>query len=244
MISLVAIVKEERNLVEWCEYHKGIGFDRIFLYLNDWLPDYDLPEGVTTEVIHGKAKQLAAYNKWLQDYQHFYTHAAFFDADEYLYLAKWANVTEMLRQLGWDKHTVINWVFFGSQQVPKNEGIVRRFRMRASTIDKHVKCIVRLNQGAYMTGPHNCSQLAYSPEHRPVLGPFNPKGKMDNAFIAHYWTQDLEYFRVKCARGRADTGDKFNHKVQEWHEQNVITNEVYDDRLVLNYYNFINHESE
>jgi hypothetical protein len=230
MIALVAIAKDESNLIEWSRYHKAVGFDKIFIYCNDWMPDYALPNYVTVIPIAGECKQLFAYNDWIKRFQKFYAHAAFFDCDEYLFIES-GNVNDLIKKLP-DRHIAINWVMFGSKEEPfQFNTVINRFLHRAEKVNDHVKTILHLNQGAYMTNPHHSNQSGYSPENIVVTGSFNTRGTMANAFLAHYWTQDETYWNKKMLRGRADTGRKYGRTLHDYANHNSFANEVYDNRL-------------
>ena len=43
-VALVCIAKNEDNYIEeWVLYHKKLGFDRIFIYENDWKCNLEYP---------------------------------------------------------------------------------------------------------------------------------------------------------------------------------------------------------
>lgn len=206
-VALVAIVKDENHLVEWCRYHMSLGFDKIFLYCNDWMPSYALPNSVNVIPIAGQRKQMIAYQQWTKAYGHSYDYAMFLDADEYLYLVKWNTVQEMLIQIVQGKRSmVINWVFFGSKEEPfMFHTVVSRYLHRDDSVDRHVKTIMKLGVGNYMINPHHGHGSAISPEHKEVIGSYNEKGSMENAFIAHYYYQSPDHWDKKVKRGRADS---------------------------------------
>jgi hypothetical protein len=236
-VALVCIVKEEEHLHEWIRWHRALGFDDIYLICNDWTP----PEGLNAIIIRhpGIAQQMKAYNAWIAMHKTEYEFAAFFDADEYLYLVKHNSVKELLADC--KVSLAINWVFFGSREDGINvgemedNGVVTRFKYRANKTDPHVKSIVKLQHNTVMNNPHYSVAAGISPEGEVVLGPHNKKGSMETVFIAHYWTQTQEYFRKKINRGRADTGKKFGHKMVEWEQVNAEANEVLDERLSNKY---------
>jgi len=209
-VALVAIVKQEQHLVEWCRYHYALGFDKIFFFANDWMPDYALPNSVDVTPIAGECQQINAYNRWITTYGSSYDYVAFFDADEYLYLVKHKSVKEFIAD--YKTSISINWVFFGSNETEIKQGIVGRFIHRQVGVDRHTKMIVKLTSGVRMINPHFANEASYSTERLPLIrNPFNERGTDQIAFIAHYWTQTREYFEsAKVARGRADTGLKFN----------------------------------
>jgi hypothetical protein len=224
-VALVAIVKQEAHLAEWVKWHRSLGFDEIYLICNDWQPAEDL--SVRLLIASGKGLQLKVYNAWISSFGRPYDFVAFLDADEYLYLSDHNSVKDILS----DRSIGINWVFFGSEENGHNTGVVSRFQYRQQGVDKHIKSIVKLGEGVKMLDPHHSNTHTYSLEGQLLKGPFYRSGSDANAFIAHYYTQDFEYFKKKCDRGRADTGDRFNHSYSEWEEYNKICNQVWDSRL-------------
>lgn len=232
-VALVAIVKEESNLKEWIDYHRSWGFDDVYLLCNDWRPEEKLKAKLID--VPGKGVQIMAYNKWIEFYGKRYDYAAFFDADEYIYITNHTNVKQILLpgySLG------INWVFFGNYETPDQTGVISRFRYRARYIDKHIKSIVRMDKGVCMPGVHHSNDTTVSPECKilPTV-PFNDKGSMDNVFLAHYYQQDREYFKKKIIRGRADIPGAFR-QFEEWYHYADYCNEVKDERI-LNHFNQI-----
>jgi O-antigen biosynthesis protein len=234
MIALVCIAKDEHNLVEWCRYHRAVGFDKIFIYANDWMPAYALPNYVTVIPIAGEVKQLFAYNDWIKRFQKFYTHAAFFDCDEFLFFANGEDVNKLVARLP-ERHIAINWVMFGSKEEEGGTGIINRFCHRSKNVNTHVKTILHLNHESYMISPHNSNKSGYSPENIRVMEAHNTLGSMQNVFLAHYWTQDADYWERKMKRGRADTGKRGARTKMDFVTHNCISNEVFDDRLKLYY---------
>ena len=232
-VALVAIVKQEDHLVEWCRYHMSLGFDKIFLYCNDWMPDYALPNSVDVIPRAGTRQQMKVYNDWIKVYGPSYDYVMFLDADEFLYLVSWNKVQDMLKQVtDGQKSMVINWVFFGSKEEPfMFHSVVRRFCYREDKVNKHVKTILKLGSGNYMVSPHNGNQVAVSPEHIKVEGPFNVAGTMINAFVAHYYYQDVRHWLKKVGRGRADSIRTRDNEIYDEHDHN----KVFDPRLEKTY---------
>lgn len=232
-VALVAIVKEEKFLLEWCRYHAALGFDKIYLYANDWMPDYALPNGVEVIAVAGQGVQMRTYQRFQEQFGKYFDYAMFLDADEYLYLVKWRNVKELIAQISNGKSIAINWLHFGNPD-PSVSGVVRQFLYRDEKADRHVKTIMRLNAGNYMTNPHHGKLSAVSCEHRVVTGPFNFNGSIENAFIAHYYYQDIEHWQKKVARGRADSA-VMRRDGERWMPDGAYS--VFDNRLKLFYDN-------
>lgn len=90
-LSLVCIAKyEEAYIKEWIDFHLCVGIDRIYVYDND-SPDLRrilqpyIEKGVVVyKEIHGKARQLDAYNDAVYFFKNRTRYMAFLDVDEFL----------------------------------------------------------------------------------------------------------------------------------------------------------------
>jgi hypothetical protein len=70
-IVLVCIAKnEEKYIQEWIDYHFKLGFDSIYIYENDWKSNI-VQDNVTTISFNGRAKQMPAYNHFIEIYSDF-----------------------------------------------------------------------------------------------------------------------------------------------------------------------------
>jgi hypothetical protein len=219
-VALVCIAKNEDPYIqEWIDYNKKLGFDDIFIYQNDWRWDGE-SENVHKFVIDGKSKQREAYNHFIKNYRKEYDWVAFFDVDEFLVLKKHENIQSFISDYLNYPAIGINWVLFGDsgyKTINNEYGVVKRFTMRKSTIDQHVKCIVKISEGLTMD-IHNPNHSWYDTEGKVHTGPFNMNGKNDVAQINHYFTKTEEEFLLKCDRGRADITNK--RTINEFYQNN------------------------
>ena len=65
--ALCCIAKnEDRYIHEWVDYHLKLGFDKIYIYCDDWLCPVEESQSVTIISIRGVSHpQLPAYNHFL-----------------------------------------------------------------------------------------------------------------------------------------------------------------------------------
>ena len=106
----VIVAAGEMYLDEWIDYHLGSGFIYIFIYDNS--VDFDLDQSwleccphlcrkVTVQHYPGSGKQLPAYQHCVKNHlipQH-HGWAAFFDADEFLFLKKHTDITHFYKSI-------------------------------------------------------------------------------------------------------------------------------------------------
>jgi hypothetical protein len=213
--AVVCIAKnEDRYIKEWAEYHLKLGFDSVYIYQNDWRTDLEMPN-VFKKVIDGKCRQLDCYNKFLlKDRDHDWV--AFIDVDEFIVLNKHATINDFIKRtvkkFGKIKAIGINWVFFGSNGIEKDDGsdgVLKRFTKREKMSFK-VKSIVKVDKTIKMGvhNPLNCEVIG-SNGHK-FHGHINAKGSIDLIMLNHYYFKTKEEFVRKAARGKADRLDKRN----------------------------------
>lgn len=233
-VALVCIAKNEDNYIEeWVSYNLKLGFDQIFIYENDWVCKLD-NEKLTKIQISGIDKQREAYSDFIKDYSNHYTHAAFFDVDEYLVLKKHKTVKELLSEYKYCHSLAINWVWFGDngqkEIVDNNYSYIKRFTKRQKGVNEHVKCIVDLSKVKRMDvhNPYNLSSI--DTNKKEFKGPFNPNGDDLIAQINHYYSRTPQEFKEKCDRGRADAKIKNHYSYRELANFNDI-----EDLTALNF---------
>ena len=237
-VALVCIAKNEDPYIqEWIEYHTKLGFDHVFVFMNDWRTDYEHPQ-MTKHVIDGLNQQRQAYSDFLSMYRNEYDWAAFFDVDEFLVLKKHDNVKDYLSNYINYGAIGINWTFFGNnghtEVVDGEYSQLKRFTKRQIGIDQHVKTILQLKTGWGMDVHHPSGNLVDS-EHRQFRGPFNPYGTDNIAQLNHYWSKTPDEFARKCDRGRADTPTiKVNPSTYNQHNSNEIEDTLAVDFMYKN----------
>jgi hypothetical protein len=213
--AVVCIAKnEDRYIKEWAEYHLKLGFSSVFIYQNDWRTDLEMPNVFKT-VIDGKCRQLDCYNKFLRKNKD-HDWVAFIDVDEFIVLNKHSTINDFIKRtvkkFGKVKAIGINWVFFGSNGIEKDDGsfgVLKRFTKRGKMSAK-VKSIVRVDKSIKMGvhNPLNCEIIGSN--GRKFHGHVNARGSIDLIRLNHYYFKTKEEFVSKVARGKADRLDKRN----------------------------------
>jgi len=229
-VALVCIAKNELDIKEWVLYHRKLGFNDIFIYMNDWKCSLKRSFVHKTSV-SGIKKQLKAYNHFLKG-NFGYDWAAFFDVDEFLVLKKHYNVQEFLLEYRNNRGLAINWRFFGScgQRTRKSKNnVLRRFIRTSAHSNKHIKVILNLNHKHVFSGnPHNSNSFVFDTNNKKVSGPFNDGGSIDVAQLNHYCNKSLEEWTAKCGMPRANSGHRFPKKVSQWYKEKSSNQKVRD----------------
>lgn len=233
-VALVCIAKNEDSYIqEWIDYNKKLGFDNIFIYQNDWRCSIEDPKVIKLE-FDGSNKQVQAYNHFIKSNLNNYDWAAFFDVDEFLALKKHNNIKDFIQEYSDYNAIGINWYLFGDnghEGVDDEYSVLKRFTKRQSSINPHIKSIIKLTSNVVMD-VHNPNCLWTNTDKKTNMGPFNKPGNDDIAVINHYFGKTKQEFLLKCERGRADTTTK--RKLDEFDSHNF--NDVED----LSAYNFYN----
>lgn len=233
-VSLVCIAKNEDNYIEeWVNYYLKLGFDKIFIYQNDWRTKLEHPNVIKLEN-DGPNKQRECYNHFIKTYHSEYDWSAFLDIDEFLVLKKHKNIKTFIYDFREFPAIGINWVLFGNNNLTEVEGeysVIKRFTKRQLHINEHVKLIVRLNPRIVMD-IHSANTFAVGTCKNKFMGPFNTKCTDEIAQINHYFCKTQEEFQEKCNRGRADCAVS-RRTMSEFDDHNF--NDVED----LTAYNFL-----
>lgn len=241
---VVAIVKnEEPYLQEWVTYHVLRGFSRVYLYDNsdgNVLKDFAWKAPTEGRVVirhwPGLTQQRPAYNHALDTLKGVHTWAAFIDADEFVMPRIYDNVVDLLTAACETGVLGLNWIMFGTsfREEPGVGPVLQRFQLRSSTINQHIKSIVRLEDAlSFPENPHTCTTRPETTVHdvygRTIVGPFHKEGDDHVACIHHYFTKSMQEAMQKRARGRSDGDPKARiRSASEFSHQS--DNDVHDDR--------------
>jgi len=234
-VALVCIAKEEDEYIsEWIDYHKKLGFDRIFVFENNWRCNVS-DEIVTTIEFDGETKQIPAYNTFIERFRYDYDWVAFIDVDEFVVLKKHDDIKEFLKDYeSVENGIAVNWMLFGSnghEDVFGKYSVLERFTKRQNDVNIHIKTFLKMKRfGIKMVNPHHPNVMLNDTNFNKVIGPFNKKGSIDVVQINHYFCKTLPEFGKKIKRGRSDM--KTYRSIEEWEPNN--RNDV-DDLLALNY---------
>jgi len=207
--AVVCIAKnEDRTVREWIDYHLKLGFDKIFMYQNDWTCDIE-HERLVKIRWDGSVMQMPAYNHWLgSEYRKDFDWAAIIDCDEFIVLHKHKTISDFLSEFDHPVGVSPNWVFFGSggqeSPYPNPESLIKRFTFRNEKANQHVKTILNLRCNAAMEGSHNPNQPTIDTNRNHIRGPFNPDGPIDVIQLNHYYSKSKLEWSERVARGKVD----------------------------------------
>lgn len=237
-VALNCIGKCENNYIrEWVEYHKSLGFDKIFIYDNNDIDGEHFEDVIGDYVEQGfceiidfrgrKCCQEQAYHDCYVKNNKEYDWIAVFDIDEFLTLKQHSDVHEFLDDSRYSNYQVLhlNWMCYGDNEMLDSDGRlcqerfsqplpfdVRKFSEFPE--NNHIKSIVRGGLKHI-----NWRYIAHTPwcfyrccnadgEECDVRSPFTPY-TFEVAFFRHYQTKTIgEWIKVKQARGYADTKDE------------------------------------
>ena len=234
-VALVCIAKNEDEYInEWIEYNLYLGFDKIFIYNNDWKFDIDSPF-IETIPIEGRGKQEYVYNNFLEYYKDEYNWVAFFDVDEFLVLKKHDNIKDFLQDYSEFNGVAINWHLFGdnNQEQPTNDySVLKRFTRRGLTMDRHIKCIVKPNAINKYKVHCPLEDEVVDTHKNKIFGPFNNNATDDIAQLNHYFVKTFWEWERKKKRGRV-CKDKEQRTDIDFHSHNK--NDI-EDLYALNFF--------
>jgi len=206
--ALVCIAKNEDHYIkEWVEYHSKLGFNKIFIYQNDWRCNLEHPNIIKYE-LDGYCKQTETYNSFIQDHHTEYEWAAFFDVDEFLVLKKHHRINDFLEEHKQYPAIGISWYFFGSNghEVVRenNYSVIDRFTKRRDQLDKHCKSIIKLGKTVVMLDPHFSNGVTSFTNGKNISS--GQEGKTaEVAQLNHYFVKTIDEYMAKTARGIACT---------------------------------------
>jgi hypothetical protein len=216
-IALVCIAKNEDPYIqEWIKYNLKLGFDKIFIYQNNWRFNTQQNNVILLEC-DGEAMQMPAYNHFIANYSENYQWTAFFDVDEFLVLHKHNNIKDFLKDYSECNAVGVNWAIFGNNHCEKvidnNYSVLSRFTQRSNenfNKNEHVKIIAQ-SPYHYMVNPHyNSAPYWFNLKKQKRTGPYNKPVDWTIAQLNHYCTKSIEEMHSKIIRGRADIVQKRN----------------------------------
>lgn len=252
--ALVAICgpAEKHYINEWITYHLKIGFDEIYLYINNW--EFKTRcAAVHCIQFDGHLKQLEAYQHFISNHSDKCDYALFIDCDEFLNLNECENVNEMFRQYGENEFALaFNWRLFGDSglKFDGERSVLKRFVKCQIGFNHHLKTAINFKkcrmhnivQYIRFADPHSINLSYCHPFTKSVDGNFTtgPWHKVSDItahcwrypYINHYFTKTFEEWKERRSLGRADIlpgSENYIRKDSEFDEHNF--NEREDLRL-------------
>ena len=248
-LALCCIVKDENAyLEEWITYHRKIGVDHFFIYDNEskisvaeTLKNLGLSAYATVIKVHGRAKQVRAYNDCLIRQRKSSQWIGFIDADEFI-VPKSTNgdLPAFLKKFEKFGGIGINWLIFGSNGHKKrtNRSQLESFLLRSEVgfhLNSHVKMIVQTKYVRRSIGAHLFTFVknyyAVNEKFVPITSHLS-ETSVDQIQLNHYFCRSLEEHLEKVKRGHADTTRR-KRSIEEFYERDLDANKV-EDRSILN----------
>lgn len=245
---------ENQYALEFVEYYKSIGFDKIFIYDNNHKGEEHFEEVLQEHINNGFVQivpfrdrenaQLSAYNDCYTRFGFEFDWMAFFDFDEFLTLVKDKDVKEYLSRFDNFDAVKINWMIYTDNNLVKNDGrpVLERFT-EPMPYDKHIahrfpennhiKSIIRckIKDVKWRRTPHTaigcltyCNSVGKKTDDRPFH-----KYNFSLAYLKHFRTKTIdEWINNKHVRGVADRRYELFEKtysIMDFFRYNKITDE-------------------
>jgi hypothetical protein len=254
--SIAAIIKNERNILEWIEYHLLVGVEHFYIYdnestdgLKDKLQPY-IDRGVVTYIYFpGKHQQFAAYNHAIEHFKYDTKWLAMIDGDEYLIpMEEGKLLPQIVDEIeeAYRKHPMrivsnvgaigASWRVYGtSGHKTRCEGLViENYKYRAEDDyfqNAHIKSIYNPRMVTDIHNPH-CGHFADDFICISEKGSYIPHSYFYDSVCAklrinHYFAKSEEELVSKNQRGWPDR-DLQRDDDTEIFEASVNCNKVFD----------------
>jgi hypothetical protein len=248
-LSICGFVKDERYLLEWVEYHRLVGVQKIYLYDDSVIPaqsilSRQIQEGFVEVVLARTGiSQENAYAHFLKNLAHHSRWVAFIDADEFLVPITSDDVKTILRDYESYGGLAVSWLTFGSSHYitrPTGLETVNYLRRSKSNYDlnKHVKVIVQTAHTVAPAGnPHafvyRFKYYCVNEKKRLVLGPYS-ENSHDLIQLNHYYLRSYSDFKEKILRGLTGVNrwDFRGWPIERFFKVDIHSNDVYDARIL------------
>lgn len=229
--AIVAIFKNEPDIIEWIEYHKIIGITRFYLYDNESTDDakeklqpYIEDGTVVYHYVEGRCMQMPVYRDAVYRYKNNCKWLAIIDLDEYIVPVVKNDINEVLKDFESYPAVGVNWLVFdsnGHQKRPKGLVLEEYTRVQKdcdkNILNTHIKSIVNPKKVLYIRNPHFChykgNELAVNIDCKEI-GDIQSFTNADNAFtsyvsidkirVNHYHTKSHEDYQNKIKLGFSD----------------------------------------
>jgi hypothetical protein len=209
-------------LLEWIEFHRLVGVERFFLYLNrdpgvqrELLAPY-IEEGIVVlRDWPGDGVQFQAIADCLERHRDDSRWIAFFDTDEFLFSPDGQALPEILVDYEqWPGLGVNQFSFGPSGHKTKPDGLVIESYLYRENFDSTtIKSVVDPRRVKKVWGAHHFGYTdtpAVDVKKRPFMGSRTDSRESSPLRINHYWTKSEEELRVKWSRRRPDTGEPYD----------------------------------
>lgn len=256
-LSIAAIIKNERDILEWIEYHRIVGVQHFYIYDNestDGLEEKLKPyveEGLVTYIYFpGKYKQFDAYNHAIEHFKYETRWLAVVDGDEYIVpMEEGKKLPEILN--GIEKHYMgltmrtasfvgavgANWRNYGTSGIktPCEGLIIENYKNRAEDDyfqHAHIKSIYNPRVVSSIGNPHfgyfrDSAWITISENGSAIFNSYFYDSMCKKIRINHYFSKSEQELVSKNKRGWPDK-DLYREDSKELYEAGVNCNKVYD----------------
>jgi hypothetical protein len=216
----ICIKNEGENILEWMAYHRLLGAEHFYIYLNDCSDDTEeqiakFPERqlVTLNYVPGDLGQSRAYRHFISNYKTVSEWCAFIDADEFLVPTEHDDIREVINMPRFNAASgiAVHWLNFGSNghETKPSVPTIAAFTLRAKdSFPDHfvIKGINRMDRVISYIHPHQNKLFGtYFQEDGeavfPILGRLST-AKHSLLRLHHYYTRSRQQMLAKRARGR------------------------------------------
>lgn len=230
-VAICAVAKDQHeDIREWIEYHKWLGFQKIYLYDNNStsplalsIADYmtaGLVEYTYFTGVHRKSNlfkstnQAYAYRDCNRRFGHRHRFLAFIDVDEFIvFTDKKVNLTGFFKQYESYGGLAMNWVMFGSSGHQKRPtgGVLGSYTSCLPlnhTENRHVKVVANtaffkdIGHDPHTIQHRDDKAYTVNENFQRVQGPFS-KPTHSRVALYHYVLKSREDYQQKMERGSA-----------------------------------------
>lgn len=243
-LASCSIVKNEDNYIdEFIEIHKYLGVEHFLFFDRSDNPLSERYKEVPDITVINFPEPKRHADAWMEGAKYFdgkFRWVQFIDIDQVTVPVKHQSIPEMLKEYEEFDALSLNWHTFGSsyfKSEPSNT--YSNFIYRAqkfSPINNHVQTIANPSKivKRKWDDPHHPPMINNSfqvnENKKRIKGPFNIPPSQDIGFIAHYYTRSEEYWKLKCAKMRADTGTP-GAQESDFNSYNSNLNDFKDDTV-------------
>ena len=253
---------EDEYLKEWIDHHLRIGFDKIFVYQNNWRYSGERiwdESRVELRECDGQSIQRHIYTDFVCEMSGKFDFGCFWDVDEFFCSDEnlW-NIKDVLRRYDDVPVLGIPRVTFGDSGLLGTEGsghgVVRRFIRRQEGYDTLIKPIVnfRITDGSVsVRNPHIASSLIPG-KHIEAIDPLrtvstengNFRGIKSEPFrLNHYSVKTREEWRKRRLGGDAFFGDDFRRRedgrIDEMFDKINSTANLIEDKTLFDFLGYV-----
>ncbi|MDL2272780.1 glycosyltransferase family 92 protein [Desulfovibrio sp. OttesenSCG-928-I05] len=252
-LALCCIAKNETPFLrEWVAYHALRGVEHFYIYDNmsdepiiETLKGYADPARVTVKRIHGKVRQLDAYQDCLDHYGAENRWIGFIDLDEFVLPMQDSDIRVLLSEFEEYAALGLTWRVFsssghlgrprGGQLANYTEALLDGHLRNA-----HIKSFVNPARIAGSRNPHffwyKPGGYAVTDEHLPIPPDLAYAPSLRKlARINHYFYRSQQDFEEKILRGRGTVADPaLNNKITSFWGQTRYP--VEEDREILRFW--------